>query len=336
MILVTGGTGLVGSHLLYELSSSGRKVRALKRKGSSLNNLEKTFGYYAADPKALLNNIEWVEGDMMDYFSLSDSMIGVEEVFHCAATISFSPKDATLMLKQNTEGTANVVNCCIEHSVKKACFVSSVAALGQTGTDEEITEETFWKNSPENSVYSISKYASEREVWRGIEEGLNAVIVNPAIILGPGNWTAGSSNMFSSAFKGMKYYSNGVSGFVDVRDVVKTMVQLMDKGIFKERFIVSSESVSYRTFFNYMHDCFGRPKPSAYANKFLSELVWRVEKIRSSILHTNPLITKETVRSAHQINRFSNKKVAKALSYRFIPIKKSVEDTCILFMKDIG
>ncbi len=335
MILVTGATGLLGSHLLYDLLIHGEKVRAMKRAGSSTAPVLHTFTYYSKNAQQLFDRIEWVDGDMCDYYSVEDAVRGVDYVYHCAATISFNPKDAHLMLQQNELGCANVVNACLEHKIRKACFVSSVAALGHTGTEEPITENTFWKISDENSSYAISKYASEREVWRGIEEGLNAVIVNPSIIVGPGNRNSGSSNMFNGAYEGMKFYAHGVTAFVDVRDVAKCMRLLMESESKGERFIVSSENISYKSFFDEMHRAFGKPLPSVFAPIWLSNLVWRFEAFKSAITGSNPLITKDTARSAHQKNYYSNEKIRSYLNVSFIPVLQSVQDSCGLYLRDL-
>ncbi|MBK9479502.1 MAG: NAD-dependent epimerase/dehydratase family protein [Bacteroidetes bacterium] len=335
MILVTGGSGLLGSHLLYELASMGKKIRVLVRNLDSKAEILQTFSFYTATPEHILQQVEFAIGDVLDVFSLLDALEGVEQVYHCAAMVSFSPRAAERMLKTNIEGTANVVNACLEKKIHKLCHVSSVAALGKALDNEEVTEETFWKNSSENSVYSISKYSSEREVWRGVQEGLQAIVVNPTVILGPGNWAKGSSNLFRSAKKGMKFYTNGITGFVDVRDVASCMIKLMESSIVNERFIITSENIAYREFFNWANSAFNKSKPVIYAYPILSNLVWRLEKIKCFITQTEPLITKETTRAAHQQNFFSNHKLVEAIRHVFIPIKESINHTCSSFSKII-
>ncbi len=333
MILVTGSSGLLGSHLLYELASKGKKIKALVRNLESKKEILQTFSFYTPNPDLLLQQLEFAIGDVLDVFSLLDALEGVEQVYHCAAMVSFSPKDADRMLKTNIEGTANVVNACLEKKIKKLCHVSSVAALGKAMDNDEVTEETFWKNSSENSVYSISKYSSEREVWRGVQEGLQAIVVNPTVILGPGNWEKGSSNLFRSSKKGMKFYTHGITGFVDVRDVASCMIQLMESSISNERFIITSENIAYRDFFNWANSAFNNSVPTIYAYPFLSNLVWRLEKIICFFTQTEPLITRETTRSAHQQNYFSNHKVTAALQHVFIPVKESINHTCSCLSK---
>ena len=227
MIFVTGGTGLVGAHLLYELTLAGHNVKALKRKTSNLQQVVKTFSYYTQNPDELFARIEWVDGDILDYFAIENLLKGVTEIYHCAAIVSFDPKERKKMISNNVEGTANLVNAAIENGVKKFCHVSSVAALGLVENGAMITEETNWVPSKKVSGYSESKFFSEAEIWRGMEEGLDAVIVNPSIILGPANWDTGSAKMFKTVWDGMKFFTRGITGFIDVKDVVRAMILLM-------------------------------------------------------------------------------------------------------------
>jgi len=336
MIFVTGGSGLVGSHLLFDLASSGKQVRALKRKNSSIELTKKIFGYYSNDTEKLLNSIEWVEGDVMDIYSLYDAMQDIDQVYHAAAIVSFHPSDQKKMMMINIDGTANVVNACLYKDVKKICYVSSIATLGRTDNDELVNEETQWKNSKNNSQYSISKYGAEREVWRGTIEGLPAVIVNPSVIIGPGDWRKGSSQLFQQVWNGLKFYTDGVNGYVDVRDVSKAMVLLMESDIVNSRFILSSENLDYLELFTMISEGLNKKIPSIKANYFLSQFAWRAEKLRSSITGKKPLITKATARTAFHKYYYSTEKIKKALNIEFIPMPQSISDTSKLFLKDIS
>ena len=334
MILVTGGTGLVGSHLLFQLAKSGNKVRALKRENSSTELVNKIFGYYSDVPDSLLSSIEWVNGDISDIYSLYDAMDGVDKVYHAAAIVSFNPADRQKMIRTNINGTANVVNAALHKKVKKLCHVSSIAAIGRSENDDIIDEETPWKNSNNNSFYSISKYGAEREVWRGIIEGLNSVIINPSVIIGHGDWNKGSSSLFNQIWKGLKFYTEGVNGYVDVKDVVKAMILLMESEIVNSRFVISSENVDYLNLFKMMADGLGKKHPFIKANPIISNFVWRVLKIISLITRTKPLITKETARTSFQKYYYSNKKIKKAVNFEFISVSDSIKETCACFLKD--
>lgn len=327
---------MVGTHLLYELCSSGRQVIVLKRGNSNIANVRKVFSYYTSDPDTLLKNIEWRDASLLDVYSLLDAMEGITEIYHCAAMVSFEAAHEDEMMRTNIEGTANLVNAALEKGIRKFCHVSSISALGRAENGGLTSEDTFWKSSPDNSNYSISKYGAEREVWRASEEGLNVVIVNPSLIVGPGNWEQSSPNMFSKGYRGIKFYSSGINGFVDVRDVARLMIRLMESPLSNQRFLLNAENASFRHFFDLIHKGFGKSPATIKAGKFLSSLAWRADKVRSLLTGSAPLITRETARSAHRISRFSNRKILDAFpGYEFISLERSVSDTCRLFLRDL-
>ena len=315
MILVTGATGLVGSHLLKQLVANGKKVRALYR--SSVPVIVETEG------------VEWVRGDILDVISLEEAMVGVKQVYHCAAMVSFNPKKKAILHQTNVEGTANVVNACLNEGVDKLLFVSSVAALGRIREDKPINETMNWSEETSNSEYGKSKYSSEVEVWRGIGEGLNAVIVNPVIILGAGDWTAGSSGLFKSAYDEFPWYTEGTGGFVDVMDVVKAMMLLMDSNITAERFILSAENLSYREVFTQMAKNFGKKPPHRRVTPLLASIVWRIEAVKAMFTGKDPLLTKETARTAAAKVQFDNQKLKLFFpNFQYTPIHISLQRIC--------
>jgi len=329
MIFITGATGLVGSHLTLELIRSGQTVRALKRPGSSLEMVKKVFSLYLDQPEVMFSNIEWVDGDILDIYSLEDAMKGVDEVYHCAALVSFLPQDRKRLIKINTEGTANVVNAALEKKVRKLCYVSSIAALGRPENQTDLIDENLvWKTSRHNSVYAISKYGAEREVWRGTAEGLDAVIVNPSIVLGVAGPGMGSSRIFNVVQEGLKFYPPGKNGFVDVRDVVRAMVLLMNNQIYNERFILSVENLQYKRLFELMAAALGKPAPRIKVNTIMSGLAWQLEKLRSKVTGEKPLITRETAHTAVQQYEYSNEKIKKALDFEFTPIEETIIHFC--------
>ena len=330
MILVTGATGLVGSHLLLSLASGEEKVVALKRKTSDLSCVINVF---SAHPE-LYNNIQWVEGDILDYSSLKKAMNGIIKVYDCAGIISFDPADSDLMMKINIEGTANVVNVCIDNQIDKLCYVSSVSAINRINENEIIDENTEWKTSKENSKYAISKYEAEHIVRRGMTKGLKTVIVNPTIIIGSGNWKTGSTTMFQQVWRGLKFYTNGIAGFVDVRDVCEAMIRLMDSDIHSERFIVNGDNLPYKKIFDWIADNLGKPKPSIEANPLMLSIAWRIAALKKYLFKSKPFVTRETIVSGTKKLNFSNSKIKKAIDIKFIPIQQSVKETCAVFLKD--
>lgn len=334
MILLTGGTGIVGSHLLYELTLSGKRVRALYRKSSRMEITESIFQWYNPEGfRKQLDMIDWVPGDVSDVFSLRDAVKGVKQVYHCAAVVSFVPTERPKMLKINIEGTANLVNACLLEGVQKFCHCSSIAAVGRPDKGTWVDESLIWKTSRKNSWYSISKFGAEREVWRGSEEGLDVVIVNPSVIIGPGDPNRSSARLFTTVKNGLRFYSSGSTGFVDVRDVALCMKILMERDIANERYIINSENISYRELFGIIAR-HARVKPPFFkAGKFLSEIAWRMEKIRSLITRSNPLITRETARSANSNYQFSNEKAMNELGMTFRSIDEAAQNTAGFFEK---
>ncbi len=323
MILVTGATGLVGSYLCRYLLMQGKQVRALKRKNASLR--------LVAD---IQDKIEWVEGDVLDIMSLEEAMQHVDQVYHCAAVISYLSSSRELLNLVNVEGTANVVNVALGSGISKMVYISSIAALGRSGKNgETVTENTPWERKNLTSDYSVSKFLGEREVWRGIAEGLHAVIVNPSIIVGAGNWDSGSCKLFSTVYGGFKYYTEGVTGYVDVRDVVKIAAGLMDSDVSEQRFILNSENISYAHFLRSIANALHVQGPTIKAGKFLSGIAWRGEKLKSIITGKEPTVTRQTSVIANKKVFFDNSKILR-LGYTFTPMQKSIADTAVSFLDE--
>lgn len=324
MILVTGGTGLVGSNLLQSLVEKGEKVRAIKREKSNLQ--------WTAN---INDQIEWFDCDLLDVQGLYEAMEGVDYVYHSAAMVSFAPKDAERMRKVNQEGTANVVNMALERGIKKLVHVSSIAALGRGIQGKVVTEKRKWVESNNNTDYAISKYLAEQEVWRGQAEGLQTVIVNPSMILGRGDWTRSSGQLITNVWKGLRFYTAGGNGFVDVKDVVDIMIQLMASDVHGERFIVNGANIKYKDFFDQVAEHLNKPKPSIKASPFLLGILWRLEAIRSKFTGKTPLATRETAKTAVQTNVYDNRKVCGVLGYKFRDIEETIGRVCGEFKEDL-
>lgn len=320
MILVTGGTGLLGAHLILHLHSLGLRPRAL---------------YRAQIPEAIKDKAEWVKGDILDVTELEEAMQGIRQVYHVAGYVSFNPKHKATMHKINIEGTANVVNACMDAMVDKLVHVSSVAALGRIRVEGPINEHMTWSEETSNSEYGRTKFLAEMEVWRGISEGLNAAMVNPVIIIGEhGDWTKGSMNIFRNIYNGFKWFTTGSTGFVDADDVAKAMVLLMDSNITAERFVISAENIAYKSLFEMIADAFAVKRPYTKVTPFISAMVWRFEKIKSLLSGSDPLITKETARTGMTAATFDNTKFLKAFpSFSYKPLQESVQRICAALKK---
>lgn len=333
MILVTGATGMLGSHLAFALCSQGHKIRASVRHKSSIEKTRAVFKMYTSNPDAILQNMEWVEVDLFDIQLLDSVFEGIHKVYHCAAEVSFNPRKRRVIIQNNKVSARNVVDCCLKHKVEKLCHVSSIAALGNKVADEMLTENHFWVNAKNRSAYSESKYLSEMEVWRGIAEGLNAVIVNPSVILGPGNWDSGSPSFFKWIDQGLKFYTNGGTGFVDVNDVVKCMIGLMESPVSGERFILNSENISYRHFFQTIAASIGKKAPFIEAKPWMLSLAWRIEALRSKIFRAEPKITRQTAKTSFVFDCYCNDKVV-SKSYDFIPVASSIKRIADIYLKN--
>jgi dihydroflavonol-4-reductase len=323
MILVTGGAGLLGKELIAQLLLQGKQVRAI------FNNTKLT--------DFRNENLEQMQCNILDVVGLEEAMKDIEQVYHCAAVVSFNPKRREEMFKINIEGTANVVNAALEAGVKKMIYVSSVAALGRIRENEPINETMNWTEETSNSAYGQSKYLAEMQVWRGIGEGLDAVMVNPVIILGAGNWNSGSSQIFKTAYDEFPWYTNGSTGFVDVRDVVKAMIELMNSDISAERFILSAENRTYEEVFNLMAKSFGKKPPYKKVTPLLAKVVWRLEAVKSRFTGKDPLLTRETSATAMAKVTFDNSKLKKFLpGFTYRKIEDSIRDTCAALQQNIN
>jgi dihydroflavonol-4-reductase len=323
MILVTGGAGLLGHTLIETLLAQGHTVKAI----------------YNKTPLADFNSEKLipVHCDILDVYELEDLMKGVTEIYHCAALVSFLPADEKNLYRINVEGTANIVNAALVAGVRKLVHVSSVSALGRIRPGELISEAMQWSEETSNSKYGYSKYLGELEVWRAVAEGLNAVVVNPVIILGPGNWNDSSTKIFRSVYEGFPWYTEGTTGFTDVRDVAEAMIQLMETDISGERFIISAENTTYRNVFNIIAEAFGKKPPVKKVTPFLAEVKWRTEALKSKFTGRSPLVTKETAATALADVRFDNSKLLKFLpNFRYRSLQETITDTCAALQQKLN
>jgi dihydroflavonol-4-reductase len=316
MILVTGATGFLGTELIKQLTAQNIKVRALKRSTSTI-------------PQLLANNtlVEWFVADINEPETLADAFENITQVYHCAAFISFDPKDKAKLLKINIEGTSNIVNLCVHHQARLV-HVSSIAALGNAKKGEQITEKDFWEYDAHVHAYAISKYEGEMEVWRGIAEGLDAVIVNPAVIIGKNAGFTGSGAIFKLVKDGLKFYTDGATGIVDVEDVAKSMIALMNTKISGERYTLSADNLNYKDFFAEIAKGFQIKAPATEAKPWMLGIAWRAAKLAALFTGKAPALTRDAARSSFNLSYYSNAKIKNAIDINFKPLKESILEVC--------
>ena len=309
--------------MITELLLAGKPVRAIYHKTQLADFNDE--------------NLQQVQCDILDVVGLEEAMQGVQQVYHCAAIITFNPKRRKEMFKINIEGTANMVNAALDAGVQKMLYVSSVAALGRLREDKMVDETMNWTEETSNSSYGQSKYLAEMQVWRGIGEGLDAVMVNPVIILGPGDWNGGSSQIFKNVYNEFPWYADGITGFVDVRDVVKAMMQLMNSPVTAERFIISAENRSYDDVFNLIAKAFGKKPPHKKVTRGIAKMVWRLEAVKSYFTGKDPLVTRETAATAMAKVHFDNRKLTRFLpGFTYRKIEESIADTCHVLQQKLN
>lgn len=335
MNLITGATGLVGAHVALQLLLQGKSVVAIKRVGSDISKTKKLFSYYTSDSEKLFNQIKWVDADVSDIYALLDALEGIETVYHCAGFVSFNHKQKKQIHSINTVGTANVVNACLEKGNLRLCYVSSIATLQNPDITKNIDESVYWKSSPSASDYAISKYNGEREVWRGMEEGLNAVIVNPGIILGPGFWHQSSGKLIETCYKGNPFYTEGSSATIDAKDVATCMIQLTEQQHFGKRFVLIENNYSFKEILSQTHKALGKKEPYINAGKGLLITAKWLDTFRSWFTSKEPIITKETITAGLEKNTFSNERIKKAVNFSFTPLQETLKFVCASFLNDI-
>lgn len=333
MILITGGTGLVGGHLLLKLAGGSTPLRAIYRNKQNIDKTRQFFSRYSK--QELFAGIEWVPADINDIPALEEAFTGVTHVYHCAANVSFDPKDEAVLRKVNIEGTANMVNLSLAYGVQKFCHASSIAALGDPIVPgSTITEETEWNPEAYHSDYQITKYGAEMEVWRGWQEGLNVVIVNPGLIFGPGYWAQGSGAVFKAVKRGQYFYTWGNCGIVAVEDVVNIMVQLMESPLGGERYTLVAENVTFKQMLDTIAKGMGKSGPVMFATKLMTAFAWRFDWLLSRLLMRKRMLTKHMAMTAYTTELFDNTKIKQELGYTFKDMKPYLKALAAEYLKE--
>ena len=327
MNVITGGTGSVGMHLVREWLANGESVRLIVRPGSDRQRVQSFLKATLPEDPMAFDRIEWAEGDVTDGLSLEDAFEGAHRVVHAAALVSFNRRDAQRMMEVNREGTANVVNAMLAQGVEELVYISSVAALGRKPGEPEVHEETVFEDGPEISDYARSKYRAELEVWRGQEEGLRVSVLNPVIVIGPGDYSRSSAALMTQVAQGLRFYPKGSNGFVAADDVATVAWKLVEGGVWGERFVVCGFHATYRELFNAMADALGMRSPQWPVHRWVAELAWRVARLAEILTRRPAFVTREALRTSARNHRYRTEKIQQKLKFDFTPLLPTVQRT---------
>tara|TARA_R110002049_G_scaffold294711_2_gene481518 strand:+ start:2219 stop:3226 length:1008 start_codon:yes stop_codon:yes gene_type:complete len=333
MILVTGGTGLVGAHLLVHLLKKGEIVRAIHRQDSNLQQVKKVFSYYEENYEELFGKVEWIIADITDIPSLELAFKDAAYVYHCAAFISFDPNAYITLKNTNTKGTANIVNLCLAYNIKKLGYISSIATIGKNEASPIVTEENDWNDTNVN-VYALTKYAAEMEVWRGTQEGLDAVIINPGVILGPGFWDTGSGQFFSKTASGLRYYPPNGSGFIAVNDVVRMIVDLMESPIKNQNYIAIAENAKHKVILTKIATALGKQAPKKPLKIWQLNILYRLDWLAHLLTRRGRKLSKMQVHSLKRQELYSNAKIKEAIGFIFTDLDAVITFSSLLFLEE--
>lgn len=325
MILISGGTGLIGGHLLLLLSKAKEPIRAIYRSQSKLENVKALFKNQNNDN---FDKIQWIKANLLDLPSLERAFEGVTKVYHCAGLISFDPNSYKQLRKVNIDGTANLVNLCIANKIEKLAFISSIAVFGGQALEKEIDETSYWNPEAENNVYAIAKYGAEMEVWRATQEGVPVVIVNPGVVLGEGFKDSASSTIFKRIEKGFSYYPPGSTGFVDVKDVCRAIHLLMESTIYNQRYILVGALLKYKTVLSQIAAKLGRKAPGKELKKWQLKLLWRLDALVTFVCRKERLLSRHSAQSLWSTSQYSSNKIIKDLKFEFTEISTTIERIC--------
>ena len=332
MILVTGGTGLVGSHLIYQLTLENNVIRATHRADSDIERVKLLFKFYSKDYNQLFKKIEWIEADLNNLSQLQDAFKDISFVYHCAAYISFDPSSYETLRRVNIRGTANIVNLCIKNKIKKLCHVSSVATLGYN--IKEIDENNYWDGNKHKSAYAISKYGAEMEVWRGVQEGVKSVIINPGVIIGPGFSKSAFGTIIKMVTNKKRFHTCGKTGYVDVRDISNIMIRLMNSKIENERYILVNKNLSYKKVIDMVSSNLGLKNKSTFVSKSKLKIALVFDLVSSKFFNKDRKLSKALCKTLTRNFNYSSKKIKKSLNFEFTSILETFEKSCQFYSQE--
>ncbi len=326
MILVTGGTGFVGSYILYELSKNNSSIKSTFRKEKNIKKTREFFKIMDTSYPKLFNKIIWEKADLTDVYSLDEIYKGIDRIYHCAAFVSFAKRHKNLLMKTNVEGTANIVNLAIKYKIKKLLFISSIASIGVENYDDLVNEDQDWNNKINHTDYALSKYKSELEVWRGTQEGVPAVIVNPGFIIGSHFWSRSSGVLFKQIFKGLKFYPTGKVGAVSVDDVAKASIKLMNSKILNERFILVSKNLYYKELLDLISKVLNKTKPKIPLTKSILYIFYFIDNFLSFLKIKKSFMSIPLISTFLSCQEFDGNKIKKFIDFEYENIEGKIKE----------
>ncbi len=321
---MTGATGMVGAHLIRHLSESGyQNIVGIRRESSDMGLV---LDY--------LETVEWKNAEVRDITDWDFLQAG-DIVVHTAAIVSLADNAVQEMYDVNINGTENLVNASLRAGIKKFIFLSSIAAIGRKKNGELTDEAENFDQSADNSPYSKSKYASERHVWRGQQEGLNTLILNPSVILGAGFWKKSSAVIIDRTAQGLPFYPKGTAGFVDVRDVAKACILAIESNLSNERIILNGFNIEYKKFFSLLTQKLGVKMPTKALPDWMGNIFWRWERLKYRFTGLAPAVTRHTVNSTRKQTRYDNNKSKELLNLDYYSVERTLSDITDSYLKSM-
>ena len=325
MILVTGGTGIVGAHLLLKCVKQNSKVVATYRREEGLKKIKTLFEKQSPDYLKYFKTIEWIKAPLNDLTLLNNAFKNIDYVYHCAAKVTLADSNAEKLMKSNAEGTANIVNASIKHKIKKLVYVSSIAAIGAEKYITTVDEDSSWNSDQNHTAYAYSKYGAELEVWRGSKEGLNVVIVNPGIILAGELWERSTASLFRDVAKGIRFYPTGSAAVVAVEDVVNVLMKLMKSDVLNERFILVAENISQKELLSKIATSIGIKPPNIPLRKWFLYFAFVFEKIFKIIGIKNNFLSIALIEILTSNQKYEGSKICGAINFHYTNIDETIK-----------
>lgn len=325
MNVITGGTGSVGMHLVATWLAAGEPVRVFARPQAERSRLRNFLAHALAHDPGAFDRLEWAEGDLMDGIALEEAFAGAKRVVHAAAVVSFHRRDAVHMMRANRDGTANVVNAMLATGVGELVYISSVAALGRKPGEPVVHEETVFEDGPAVSAYARSKYRAELEVWRGQEEGLRVLVLNPVIVIGPGDYARSSAALLSQVANGLRFFPTGSNGFVAAQDVADAAWQLLQSGAWGHRFVVCGFHATYREVLDALADALETQRPRFAVRPWMAGIAWRVARLVEFVTGHPAFATRDALATSARNHRYSSEKLTNRIGLAFTPLQPAAK-----------